>query len=434
MPDVARRLIQLYAPGKGLVADPFCGSGGVLVESTISGHPSVGLDINPLACLLARVKTRPIDPKSLRLIWKRLNETINEKTRSINNEFAFSLFEKAKTSHTSQSAELFAKAIEALNEPDLNLRGLCDANTLYWFKPQTIIDLVTIFSSINQEIHEQETKEFFLVCLSSTVRQVSGTRKGEWKLYRFPASKWEEHNPNTFKVYESKVLGNIERMDELFPSVNVKNLPTVNVFNADCRKIFDLDFPEKCKRLLYNQDDRIISGNVDLVVTSPPYGDSSTTVAYGQFSRYSLLFMGEDLNRVMKLDEKSLGGEPLSSDKGELVSSKSFKEIFEAVSKKDSERAKQVRSFFSDLNICLANIFNILKEEGTACLVLGNRNVAGQKIPTDRIIIELGEKIGFKSCPQIHYRKIPKKRIPWRNKAIETMSIESIIILKKGKS
>ena len=47
--------------------------------------------------------------------------------------------------------------------------------------------------------------------------------------------------------------------------------------------------------------------NLNIIVTSPPYGDFKTTVAYGQFSRLSLQwlgFRGENL----ETDLKSLGG------------------------------------------------------------------------------------------------------------------------------
>jgi|SRR5579871_6134683 len=42
------------------VLDPFCGSGTTLVESQRMGVPSFGIDLNPIACLMARVKTMPV--------------------------------------------------------------------------------------------------------------------------------------------------------------------------------------------------------------------------------------------------------------------------------------------------------------------------------------------------------------------------------------
>lgn len=57
IPQVARRLIRMYGqPGQTLL-DPFCGSGTSLVEARLAGLNSYGIDLNPLAVLIARVKT-----------------------------------------------------------------------------------------------------------------------------------------------------------------------------------------------------------------------------------------------------------------------------------------------------------------------------------------------------------------------------------------
>lgn len=65
IPQVAGRLLDLYASQDAVVLDPFCGSGSVLVESLIRNFKSYGIDINPLARLLSKVKTTSIDYKLL---------------------------------------------------------------------------------------------------------------------------------------------------------------------------------------------------------------------------------------------------------------------------------------------------------------------------------------------------------------------------------
>ena len=40
------------------VLDPFCGSGTTLLEAQKLGYESVGIDLNPIACLISRVKTQ----------------------------------------------------------------------------------------------------------------------------------------------------------------------------------------------------------------------------------------------------------------------------------------------------------------------------------------------------------------------------------------
>ncbi len=60
-PTTAARLVTAFAPEGGVVLDPFCGSGTVLVESLIAGRDALGTDLNPLAVRLARAKTAPRD-------------------------------------------------------------------------------------------------------------------------------------------------------------------------------------------------------------------------------------------------------------------------------------------------------------------------------------------------------------------------------------
>src|SRR4051812_27934163 len=47
------------------IADPFCGSGTVLLEAAICGHYTIGADTNPLARLISKVKTRPVREEKL---------------------------------------------------------------------------------------------------------------------------------------------------------------------------------------------------------------------------------------------------------------------------------------------------------------------------------------------------------------------------------
>lgn len=50
-------MLSLPCPTGTLVFDPFAGSGTTLLEAQRLGLPSVGVDLNPIACLIARVKT-----------------------------------------------------------------------------------------------------------------------------------------------------------------------------------------------------------------------------------------------------------------------------------------------------------------------------------------------------------------------------------------
>jgi hypothetical protein len=57
IPQIPRRVIEMYARPGDLILDPFMGCGTTLVEAARLGHDSWGTDINPLAVKIARAKT-----------------------------------------------------------------------------------------------------------------------------------------------------------------------------------------------------------------------------------------------------------------------------------------------------------------------------------------------------------------------------------------
>jgi DNA modification methylase len=57
-PLTARRLVEAFSAKGERVLDPFAGSGTVLVEARLAGREAVGVDANPLAVRLARLKVR----------------------------------------------------------------------------------------------------------------------------------------------------------------------------------------------------------------------------------------------------------------------------------------------------------------------------------------------------------------------------------------
>lgn len=64
--EIPRTLIRhLPFPRSTAVFDPFCGSGTTLVEAQRAGFETIGIDLNPIACLLSRVKTAPL-PRALK--------------------------------------------------------------------------------------------------------------------------------------------------------------------------------------------------------------------------------------------------------------------------------------------------------------------------------------------------------------------------------
>ena len=182
----------------------------------------------------------------------------------------------------------------------------------------------------------------------------------------------------------------------------------------------------------------LLDNSVDLIVTSPPYGDSRTTVAYGQFSRLALQWMGYDKEKIYSIDKISLGGIP-TNDLSVELDSQTLKQVLSEIIKIDSTRAKDVLSFYVDFDKCVQELHRVTKEGAYLCFVVGNRTVKGIKIPTDIIITELFQAKNHYEHINTFIRNIPHKRMPRINSPSNikgnhatTMNEEYVVILKKN--
>lgn len=64
--EIPRYLIETVGcPAESTILDPFCGSGTTLVEAQRHNYESIGVDLNPIACLISKVKTQPLPSRFL---------------------------------------------------------------------------------------------------------------------------------------------------------------------------------------------------------------------------------------------------------------------------------------------------------------------------------------------------------------------------------
>ena len=382
IPQVGRRLLETYSKEGDTICDIFCGSGSALVESRLIGRNAYGIDLNPLAIFLAKAKTTPINPQKLTKEYIALLDRV----------------EKIKD--------------KEIQRPDFK-------NIDFWFKDKVIVKLAKLKKAI-REIKDETIQNFLMVAFSETVRYSSNTKTGEFKLVRVKADKLEKHDPDVIGIFRKHAEKNIAGMTD---------------FYKDAKK-------DSWTKIIYgdsSKENGIKANSIDCIITSPPYGDSRTTVAYGQFSRLSAQWIDvfDDPNDASGVDNDLLGGRA-TKDLIHTLSSDYLKESLEKIAKQDEARARDVLSFNLGLNECLKQAHRILKSKKYFCLVVGNRLVKQVRIPTDFIIAELAEKIGF-TCEDIIVRNIPGKRMPIKNSPTnivgaleETMNKESIVVLRKN--
>lgn len=115
------------------ILDPFCGSGTVALEASMSGRQALVADANPMARLLTRVKTTPYPPETL------LTATV----------------------------EILRRARRYRTAPEVDI-----VNATLWYSPLRKKQLEILRRAI-LDLEENDLRDFFLVCFSVTCRRLS---------------------------------------------------------------------------------------------------------------------------------------------------------------------------------------------------------------------------------------------------------------------
>lgn len=423
--NIIKKMKELY--NINTLFDPFSGSGTVPVEGVIANIPHIyATDLNPLSLLLTKVKTTPVSSKDLMYWQDFVKAEIESKLHEMSNIFfeldnyiekqGLDIYDKGGWgSEASIILETFLKEKKiAFTVPNFTNMG-------YWFKPKVILQIQVIKDTIDK-ITDTQVKDFFMVAFSETIRIVSNKRNGEFKMYRMEKKKLSDFNPNVQNVFFTIANQNIEKMNEF-------NFRLSNNESSVVESIFD------DARVL----DNIPDNSVDLIVTSPPYGDSRTTVAYGEFSKLSLQWIGLNNHRlnITRIDKRLLGGKNFSNGFEFHLISPTLEQALNVISEQDIKRSGDVFSFYSDLNLCLNKCSKKSKKDTYQFWVVGNRTVKGVYLRTDQILVELAKEHQLHHVTtftrNIHNKVMPALNSPSneKGKTVPTITNEFIVVLRK---
>lgn len=321
VPDMILSLLKKLKEQYGInkVLDPFMGSGTVALEARYLGLDFYGSDLNPLSILLSRTKALTV------------NNTIHVEKALI--EFA----EKLILTY-SENILIDLVYFEKIN---------------FWFKSKNIQELSFIKAQCDKFLGScsKKNREIYalilLTAFSSTIRESSLTRNNEFKLYRMSPNDVEKFEIDSLLVFKEKVSNLMSMLVEANKNSYNKALTDIKMQNAKDLSVF------------YNK-------NIDLILTSPPYGDSQSTVAYGEFSKLSLQWSKDLLAKYLDIrteaenvDEHLLGGKKSLcsiSLKMLLRKSKTLKELFKTMRDNCKIDVKDLIDAKISLNILQDNI------------------------------------------------------------------------------
>lgn len=424
------RMVKELQPVHALF-DPFAGSGTVLVEGMLSGIETVaGNDINPLALLLTKVKTTPIQHdllvKETDSLLSRISSRRSELSWALDSIDSYIVdtlgLDVADKKGWGDEAPKYLE--QFCEEKKLDIIVPDFKNLGYWFRPRVILELSIIKTEI-EKIQDKDVRDFIFIALSESIRFVSNRRNGEFKMFRMPVAKVQAFNPDVFNKFKKILIRNIDKMQDFCEALEKENAyPKVSVFRNDACTLADAP------------DD-----TYDLIITSPPYGDSRTTVAYGEYSRLSLqwinLFYLTE-KEIMGVDRSSMGGKKYRNGFEFTLQSPTLRESLERIKDTDVERAGDVYSFYADLDASIKSVAAKTCSGGYQFWVVGNRTVKNELLKTDVIITELAPQYGLTPIFTVD-RNIPNKVMPSQNSPTNvsgatgsTMTMEHIIILRKN--
>jgi Putative RNA methylase family UPF0020 len=373
---------------QGMLLDPFCGSGTVLLEGQLAGMSVVGADSNPLARLITTVKLSNFD-------IARARDELDVIMRN------------------APSARV--------DIPDV-------VNRAHWYSERASKMLGRLRSAISTSVDDVR-RPLFDVCLSATARRVSFADPRLSVPVRI--------NPDRSSRYGAKGSEVIRKLSRL-ETVDV-NAVFWSIANQNIKKISETQalLPQR-PPLAGVYDSAMAIGlkdeSVELVITSPPYVGAQK---YIRASSLSLGWLGLTPNASLRPYERlSIGREHLSRDEVllDVATVAAADDVIRSVTKVNFLRARIAQRYLIEMKLALREIARTLKPHGHFILVVGPNLVAGHCFDTPAYLRDLAEHEGL--VPKLHLIDTISSRglMTKRNRTAGIIEQESVLVFtKKGR-
>jgi hypothetical protein len=388
--ELAIDLVGRYLPKGAKVLDPFCGTGRLLAAAE-SAAMRVGIDVNPLAWLLTTAK---------------LSNSAPEVIGNIADDLA--------------RAKRRTRSMIHLEAPGRQVE---------WFAPEIRRELGRIVAWINALALPEPERHLVAAALSATVREVSFARQSGWKLHRLASTDRERFSTCPWARLERR-LRYCEA--ELRRAGHVAGRNYVALAH-----VASLRSPKHPVRAL---------GPYDACLTSPPYGDSKTTVQYGAASALSLSVVAhidgfQQLTATGgQIDAQCLGGTTAPEARPEL---NNLHQYWSGA--REKRPARLVSRFLAQYSEACDAIADCIKLGGIAVFVVGRRSVGGRRVRLDDFTVDHLQSRGFELVER-RTRGLHQKRVPRRinrfghsdspemreRGVIVTISSEIVLVLRKS--
>ena len=345
-PEIASRSL-LEVPAGGQVLDPMCGSGTVARAAVEAGRRCVGMDVDPLAVLMARAWTTPVD-------LPRIHGATEELVRD-------------------------AKALA-----DREIERPTDSATVrfisYWFAPRQEAELARLATALRRR--EEPIRNVLAVALSRIV--ISKEMMASLARDTSHSRPHKVADSNDFDVHVGFLRSARQVAARLDPG-RIKG--RADIRRADARSLDDVE-----------------DASVDLALTSPPYLNA---IDYLRGHRLALVWLGYGVGALRAVRADSVGTERALPETEAPDVARFVRDAED--SPLASRHRGWVRRYAFDMTAVLRQLRRVVKRSGRVVLVLGNSFLRGATIDNASLVESLARGIGFETRSR-QEREIPARR------------------------
>lgn len=398
-PRLVRFIINYVNPnlktnsnGELIILDPYVGSGTTLIEASLLGFNSIGIDIDPLSCLISQTKINALSLVYTNNNYEPLFEIEKIETRGIY-ELPASIRKKFYRTNNLEDLEKYESTINSWRN-QINLTK----------QPKKDIYKIALSDAL--------TRKFNIRMMGT------GVPRFALEISNFDISKMVYNNLINYE--KSTIL-----IKELILNYNL-NLGSTIILNGNA---LSMKIPES---------------TISLIITSPPYLPAASgreSYLIGKEISLTALGIHESESKEMKfIEENSVGG--MKTKIKEIEDIILPEEVYSLYNWLLNDQLRCIKAtpcleYYKDLHISLSECYRVLISDGFAVFVIGKESVFYKsstrevlyKVDCVNIFLKIAQNIGF----QIH--RIIDLELDKKNKNARPRSLdayyETIIFLQK---
>lgn len=342
--ELVEHLIHEYSVHKkGVILDPFSGSGSTLLAASHLGYEGVGFEVNPFSCFLSQCKLDTYSEEEVKQFKQHYERILEE---------AGTLQEAYTLPGLSISAKVFDREIEK-----------------YFMNTGALIDAVPD----NEKKIRNLLKLGWLACLEPLCNYRKAGNGLKIRKYV---------KPRVLTCKDARQMLTEEYQNIYTDLMENKEERRAQIYNESC----------------LHMGQYIADESIEGIIFSPPYANCfdyteiyKLELWFGDFvSEYSDLkklrrsSLHSHLNGDLKVDAA-----PKSRVLTELLSELEHKELW------DKKIPKMLQLYYDEMFQVIDESYRVLADKGFCCIVVGNSAYGGVVFPADLLLAEYAQRAGF---------------------------------------